>query len=44
MVERLEGEIDAAESQLKPLRHFILPGGCEAAARLHLSRTGMPAG
>jgi cob(I)alamin adenosyltransferase len=32
-------QIDAAESQLPPLRNFILPGGTEAAARLHLSRT-----
>ncbi len=39
MVQRLESEIDAAEAQLSPLRHFILPGGCELAARLHLSRT-----
>lgn len=39
MVERLEREIDAAESRLPPLQHFILPGGCEPAARLHLART-----
>jgi cob(I)alamin adenosyltransferase len=36
---RLETEIDAAETQLQPLRQFILPGGSEASARLHLART-----
>ena len=36
---RLEGEIDAAEAGLPPLRQFILPGGGEASARLHLART-----
>jgi cob(I)alamin adenosyltransferase len=36
---RLESEIDAAEADLAPLRNFILPGGSEAAARLHLART-----
>lgn len=36
---RLEQEIDAAESVLPPLRKFILPGGGEAAARLHIART-----
>ncbi|HZN68467.1 MAG TPA: cob(I)yrinic acid a,c-diamide adenosyltransferase [Tepidisphaeraceae bacterium] len=39
MVLRLEGEIDSAESRLPPLHNFILPGGTEAAARLHLART-----
>ncbi|MDB5301082.1 MAG: ATP/cobalamin adenosyltransferase [Phycisphaerales bacterium] len=39
MVTRLEEEIDAAEVNLAPLRQFILPGGTEAAARLHLART-----
>jgi cob(I)alamin adenosyltransferase len=38
-VARLEGEIDAAQKQLPALREFILPGGCEVAARLHLART-----
>ena len=32
-------QIDAAEGQLPPLRQFILPGGTEAGARLHLART-----
>jgi cob(I)alamin adenosyltransferase len=39
MVARLEMEIDAAEGELPPLRQFILPGGTEVAARLHLART-----
>lgn len=39
IVSRLEMEIDAAERELSPLRQFILPGGTEAAARLHLART-----
>jgi cob(I)alamin adenosyltransferase len=36
---RLEAEIDSAETDLQPLRQFILPGGSEASARLHLART-----
>jgi len=39
MVTRLEMQIDAAEQSLAPLRQFILPGGTETAARLHLART-----
>jgi cob(I)alamin adenosyltransferase len=39
MVRRLEAEIDAAEANLPALRQFILPGGGEASARLHLART-----
>jgi cob(I)alamin adenosyltransferase len=38
-ISRLETQIDQADSQLEPLRQFILPGGSEAAARLHLART-----
>jgi cob(I)alamin adenosyltransferase len=38
-VQRLETEIDAAQAQLPELTQFILPGGCELAARLHLART-----
>ena len=30
-----EMQIDAAEIELPPLKNFILPGGTEAAARLH---------
>lgn len=39
MISRLEQQIDQAESQLTPLKNFILPGGSEPAARLHLART-----
>ena len=38
-VEWLEGRIDAVNETLEPLRSFILPGGSEAAARLHMART-----
>jgi cob(I)alamin adenosyltransferase len=38
-VTRLEAEIDAAEATLPPLKNFVLPGGTEPAARLHLART-----
>ncbi len=37
-IARLEDEIDAMNAALDPLRSFILPGGTEAAARLHLAR------
>ncbi|HEX3358962.1 MAG TPA: cob(I)yrinic acid a,c-diamide adenosyltransferase, partial [Tepidisphaeraceae bacterium] len=39
IITRLEMQIDTAEQSLAPLRNFILPGGCELAARLHLTRT-----
>jgi cob(I)alamin adenosyltransferase len=39
MVSRLEMQIDAADAKLAPLKQFILPGGVEGAARLHLART-----
>ncbi|MBX3459507.1 MAG: cob(I)yrinic acid a,c-diamide adenosyltransferase [Planctomycetes bacterium] len=35
----METEIDALDTQLPALRNFILPGGSELAARLHLART-----
>jgi cob(I)alamin adenosyltransferase len=38
-VERLEHEIDRLNAEIEPLRSFVLPGGSEAAARLHLART-----
>ncbi|MFY0636632.1 cob(I)yrinic acid a,c-diamide adenosyltransferase [Maricaulis maris] len=38
-VDWLEREIDRLNTRLDPLNSFILPGGSEAAARLHLSRT-----
>jgi cob(I)alamin adenosyltransferase len=37
--ERLEREIDTMNGDLAPLTSFILPGGSEAAAHLHLART-----
>jgi cob(I)alamin adenosyltransferase len=39
MIGRLEMQIDSAETQMTPLRQFILPGGHESACRLHLART-----
>lgn len=39
MVDRLEQQIDSAEKQLSPLQNFILPGGTDLSARLHLART-----
>lgn len=36
--ERLEAEIDALNAALPPLTSFILPGGSEGAARVHLAR------
>ncbi len=39
IVARLEKQIDAADALLLPLRNFIMPGGTELAARLHLART-----
>lgn len=39
MFERLERQIDAADATLAPLKNFILPGGSEAACRLHVART-----
>jgi cob(I)alamin adenosyltransferase len=38
-VERLEAEIDRMNAELEPLKSFILPGGTEAAAALHVART-----
>ena len=37
-VDWLEGRIDAATERLKPLTSFVLPGGSEAAARVHVAR------
>ena len=39
MVERLEVDCDAFNADLPELRSFVLPGGTEAAARLHVART-----
>ena len=38
-VARLEQWIDRLESELPPLRRFILPGGSRAGAALHTART-----
>jgi cob(I)alamin adenosyltransferase len=38
-VARLEASIDEANSDLEDLRSFVLPGGTQAAARLHVART-----
>jgi cob(I)alamin adenosyltransferase len=37
-VTRLEAEIDEANAPLTELRSFVLPGGTEGAARLHVAR------
>jgi cob(I)alamin adenosyltransferase len=39
--EWLETRIDMLNGTLEPLKSFILPGGSEAAARLHLARTAV---
>lgn len=38
--EWLEREIDRLNASLEPLTSFILPGGSEAAARVHVARAG----
>ena len=38
-VDRLESEIDQLNADLAPLRSFVLPGGSEASAALHVART-----
>jgi cob(I)alamin adenosyltransferase len=38
-VEALEAAIDRAETELTPLRAFVLPGGTAAAAAFHVART-----
>jgi cob(I)alamin adenosyltransferase len=38
-VERLEREIDAMNGEMAPLTSFVLPGGSQAGAALHLART-----
>ena len=39
--EWLEQRIDALNENLEPLRSFILPGGSEAAARVHVARASV---
>ena len=38
-IDRLEAEVDTMNEELEPLRSFILPGGGEAVARVHVART-----
>jgi cob(I)alamin adenosyltransferase len=38
-VERVESDIDRLNGDLSPLRSFILPGGTDTAAHLHVART-----
>ncbi|MDD2655157.1 MAG: cob(I)yrinic acid a,c-diamide adenosyltransferase [Candidatus ainarchaeum sp.] len=38
-VKTLEKDIDVVEERLKPLKHFIIPGGVKEAALLHCART-----
>lgn len=38
-IDRLEHEIDQLNADIAPLNSFVLPGGSEVAARLHLART-----
>jgi cob(I)alamin adenosyltransferase len=39
MVDRLEEDCDRFNADLPELRSFVLPGGTETAARLHVART-----
>ena len=39
LTERLESEIDEMNKRIDPIRSFVLPGGNEIAAKLHLCRT-----
>ena len=39
MVENLEGRIDSYIEEAPPLERFILPGGSESAAAIHIART-----
>lgn len=38
-VPEMEGWIDASDAELAPLTQFILPGGTDGAAALHVART-----
>ena len=38
-VDRLEADCDRFNAQLPELKSFVLPGGSEASARLHVART-----
>ena len=38
-VTQLEQDIDLLESDLPPLKYFVLPGGCTVASAIHVART-----
>jgi cob(I)alamin adenosyltransferase len=38
-IDRLEADCDRFNAELPELKSFVLPGGCKAAARLHVART-----
>ena len=38
-VARLEKQLDTLMAEVEPLKNFVLPGGCELAARMHQART-----
>jgi cob(I)alamin adenosyltransferase len=38
-IDALEADCDRFNEQLEPLKSFVLPGGTETGARLHLART-----
>ena len=38
-IEKLEAWIDSLTAQIGEVSHFVLPGGCEEASRLHVART-----
>ncbi|GHT62320.1 cobalamin adenosyltransferase [Bacteroidia bacterium] len=38
-VKAIESEMDGIDTQLPPLKHFILPGGCKSNALAHVCRT-----
>lgn len=39
LIQEIEQEIDRLDSNLKPLKNFILPGGSPSSAAWHLART-----
>ncbi|MCB9094848.1 MAG: cob(I)yrinic acid a,c-diamide adenosyltransferase [Halobacteriovoraceae bacterium] len=39
LIQILEDEMDKMNSDLAPLKNFVLPGGCEEASRAHLCRS-----